>query len=88
MLEIKGTQVRALPHEERTESALPAPASLPLADILERARSGGGFEDKPDHAGYLIHLPREGWVWDFRAASGTDGVPAVRARDGRVHPYR
>ena len=88
MLEIKGTQVRALPHEERTEAALPAPASLPLAEILERARSGGGFEDKPYYAGYLIHLPREGWVWYFRAVSGTTGYPRVRARHGRVHPYR
>ena len=88
MLEIKGTQVRALPHEERTEAALPAPVSLPLAEILERARSGRGFEDKPYYAGYLIHLPREGWVWYFRAVSGTTGYPRVRARDGRVHPYR
>ena len=47
MLEIKGTQVRALPHEERTVASVPAPESLPLAEILERARGGRGFEDKP-----------------------------------------
>jgi hypothetical protein len=88
MLEIKGTQVRALPHEERTDASTPPPASLPLAEILERARGGRGFEDKPYYAGYLIHLPREGWVWYFRAVSGSTGYPRVRARDGRVYPYR
>ena len=86
MLEIKGTQVRALPHEERTEASVPAPESLPLAEILERARGGRGFEDKPYYAGYLIHLPREGWVWYFRAVSGSTGYPRVRARDGRSYP--
>ena len=88
MLEIKGTQVRALPHEERTDASPPQPASLPLAEVLERARTGRGFEDKPYYAGYLIHLPREGWVWYFRAVSGSTGYPRVRARDGRVYPYR
>ena len=86
MLEIKGTEVRAIPTRS-APSAVPAPVSLPLAEILERARGGRGFEDKPFYAGYLIHLPREGWVWYFRAVSGTAG-PAVRARDGRVYPYR
>ena len=88
MLEIKGTQVRALPHEERTVASVPAPESLPLAEILERARGGRGFEDKPYYAGYLINLPREGWVWYFRAVAGSTGYPRVRARDGRVYPYR
>jgi hypothetical protein len=37
MLDIKGMQVRALPHEERAEASPPPPASLPLAEIL-RAR--------------------------------------------------
>ena len=87
MMEIKGTQVRALPTEDRNEQSPPAPASLPLAEILERARRGRGFEDKPYYAGYLIHLPREGWVWYFRAVSGTTGYPRVRASDGRVYPY-
>ena len=88
MLEIKGTQVRALPHEERSVASVPAPQSLPLAEILERARGGRGFEDKPYYAGYLIHLPREGWVWYFRAVAGSSGYPRVRARDGRTYPYR
>jgi len=88
MLEIKETQVRALPHEERSVASLPTPASLPLPEILERARGGRGFEDKPYYAGYLIHLPREGWVWYFRAVAGTSGYPRVRASDGRTYPYR
>jgi hypothetical protein len=79
MLEIQGTQVRALPHEERAEASPPPPASLRLAKILERARDGRGFEDKPYYAGYLIHLPREGWVWYFRAVAGSTGYPRIRA---------
>ena len=88
MIDIKGGEVRALPHDERQEIAPPAPASLPLDELLERARRGRGFEDKPYYAGYLIHLPREGWVWYFRAISGTSGYPRVRARDGKTYPYR
>jgi hypothetical protein len=87
MLDLKGTAVRALPHDERRETAPPAPASLPLDALLERARRGRGFEDKPYYTGYLIHLPREGWVWYFRPISGTGSYPRVRARDGRTYPY-
>jgi hypothetical protein len=88
MLQITGTEVRALPYEERFEPGAPAPVSLPLAEILERARRNPAFADKPYYSGYLIHLPREGWVWYFRAISGTSGYPRVRARDGRTYPYR
>ena len=88
MVQITATEVRALPYEERVEPGAPAPVSLPLAEILERARRNPAFADKPYYAGYLIHLPREGWVWYFRAISGTSGYPRVRARDGRTYPYR
>jgi hypothetical protein len=88
MIDIKGREVRALAHDEGHAVAPPAPASLPLDEVLERARRGRGFEDKPYYAGYLIHLPREGWVWYFRAISGTSGYPRVRASDGRTYPYR
>jgi hypothetical protein len=88
MIDVKGGEVRALPHEERQDAAPPAPTSLPLAEVLDRARRGRGFEDKPYYAGYLIHLPREGWVWYFRPISGTSGYPRVRATDGRTYPYR
>jgi hypothetical protein len=88
MIDVRGTQVRALAHDERQDTAPPAPTSLPLDELLERARRGTGFEDKPYYAGYLIHLPREGWVWYFRPISGTSGYPRVRARDGRTYPYR
>lgn len=88
LIDIKRGEVRALAHDERQEIAPPAPASLPLDELLERARTGRGFEDRPYYAGYLIHLPREGWVWYFRAISGTTGYPRVRARDGRTYPYR
>ncbi len=88
MLQIKGTDVSALPYEERAEPGAPAPVSLPLAAILERARRNPAFVDKPYYAGYLLHLPREGWVWYFRPISGSTGLPRVRARDGRTYPYR
>jgi hypothetical protein len=87
MIEIKGNQVRALPHEEHEDRVPPAAASLPLPAILERARESRGFVDKPYYAGYLIHLPREGWVWYFRPVAGSTGLPRVRARDGRSYPY-
>ena len=87
MIEIKGNQVRALPHEEHEARTPPPPDSLPLASILERARDSRGFVDKPYYAGYLIHLPKEGWVWYFRPLSATTGLPRVRARDGRTFPY-
>jgi hypothetical protein len=88
MLLIKGTEVRALATEDRGDPAAPPPPeSLALREILERARRNRGFTEKPYYSGYLIHLPREGWVWYFRAISGDGSFPRVRARDGRVYPY-
>lgn len=87
MLQLQGTTVRVLmDKDDRDDPAAPAAASLPLPEILERARTGRGFEDRPFYGGYLIHLPREGWVWYFSAPSGSS-FPRVRARDGRVFPY-
>lgn len=87
MLQIKGNEVRALATEDRREEPrAPEPASLGLDQILEHARRGRGFADRPFYSGYMIHLPREGWVWYFQSASG-DSFPRVRARDGRVYPY-
>jgi hypothetical protein len=88
MLQITATEVRALPHEERFDQGAPAPVSLPLAQLLERARRNPAFADKPYYSGYLIHLPREGWVWYFRGLGTSSGFPRVRARDGRTYPYR
>jgi len=87
MLQVQGTAVKALADvASRDEPPAPAAVSLPLPQILTRARAGKGFGDRPFYAGYLIHLPREGWVWYFRAPSG-DSFPRVRARDGKVFPY-
>jgi hypothetical protein len=86
MLQITGTTVRALPHEERFEPGAPALDSLPLGALLERAQRHAGFADKPYYTGYLVHLPREGWVWYLRSISG-ESYPRVRARDGRTYPY-
>lgn len=87
MLQVKGTSVQALVDaDSRASEEAPSPSSLPLPDLLARARTRKGFADRPFYAGYLIHLPREGWVWYFRSPSG-DSFPRVRARDGRVYPY-
>lgn len=87
MLQVQGTTVKALAGVAgREEPATPAAASLPLADVLKRARAGKGFGERPFYSGYLIHLPREGWVWYFSAPSG-DSFPRVRARDAKVYPY-
>jgi hypothetical protein len=86
MLEIKGTVVSAIIHDDDRDRDAGEPVSLPLPAILETARRGRGFPDRPFYSGYMIHLPREGWVWYFRAPSG-DSFPRVRARDGRVYPY-
>lgn len=87
MLQVQGTAVKVLADVAgRDEPPAPGAVSLPLPQILTRARAGKGFGDRPYYAGYLIHLPREGWVWYFRAPSG-DSFPRVRARDGKVFPY-
>lgn len=87
MLQVQGTAVKALAGVAgRTEPAAPAAVSLPLPDVLQRARAGKGFGERPFYSGYLIHLPREGWVWYFGAPSG-DSFPRVRARDAKVYPY-
>ncbi len=87
MLQVQGTAVKVLADVAgRDEPPAPGAVSLPLPQILTRARAGKGFGDRPYYAGYLIHLQREGWVWYFRAPSG-DSFPLVRARDGKVFPY-
>lgn len=87
MIQIRGTAVRVLLGDDRRREPKAAPpVSLPLPEILERARRSKGFRDRPFYAGYMIHLPREGWVWYFTSPSG-DGFPRVRARDGRRYPY-
>ncbi|MEZ5294628.1 MAG: hypothetical protein R2745_26355 [Vicinamibacterales bacterium] len=87
MMQLRGSEVRVLMETDRVDDVPPtAAASLPLGRILERARRGRGFGDRPFYAGYLILLPREGWVWYFRSLSG-ESFPRVRARDGRVYPY-
>ncbi len=90
MLQIQGTTVRALLEEGHNRADRPAPAPakvLPLPELLARAKNGrNGVPDRPFYSGYMIHLPREGWVWYFSAPSG-DSFPRARATDGRTYPY-
>lgn len=87
LMRIKGSTVSVLVDADvRKEPEPGPPVSLPLPELLARAKTRRGFEDRPFYAGYMIHLPREGWAWYFRAPSG-DSFPRVRARDGRVYPY-
>jgi hypothetical protein len=87
LLQLKGGSVQALVTEGREAAPPAAPVSLGLEQILGGARKGQGFVERPFYTGYMIHLPREGWVWYFSTPSG-DGLPRVRARDGRAYPYR
>jgi hypothetical protein len=87
MLQVRGSAVNVIvQNDNRDVPTAPPAASLPLAGILSRARTARAFGDRPFYAGYLIHLPREGWVWYFSAPSG-DSFPRVRARDGHAYPY-
>lgn len=90
LLQIQGTTVRALVEEGRNSTDRPAPAPgkiLPLPEVLTRAKARrNGVPERPFYSGYLIHLPREGWVWYFSAPSG-DSFPRARATDGRTYPY-
>lgn len=90
MLQIQGTTVRALLEEGRNSNDRPAPAPptiLSLPEVLIRAKARrNGVADRPFYSGYMIHLPREGWVWYFSAPSG-DSFPRARATDGRTYPY-
>jgi hypothetical protein len=87
LLQVQGTAVRVLMETNaREEHAAPAPSSLRLPDLLTKARTARRFSDRPFYAAYMIFLPRDGWVWYFRAPSG-DSFPRVRAKDGRVYPY-
>lgn len=90
MLQLQGGTVRALVEEGRNSNDRPAPPPekvLPLPEVLTRAKARrSGVPERPFYSGYMIHLPREGWVWYFSAPSG-DSFPRARATDGRTYPY-
>lgn len=73
-------------HRDRV--SLPPPDSLPLGELLARAKRSRRFSEYPFYAGYLTHLDRDGWVWYLSSLSRRETLPRVRARDGAVHPYR
>ena len=86
LLQCKAGTVQALVTDGREGAPPAAPVSLGLEQILAGARKSRAFVERPFYTGYMIHLPREGWVWYLSTPSG-DGLPRVRARDGRVYPY-
>ena len=65
----------------------PHPDAIATARLLQQPPVKKLHADLPYLDGYMIHLAGEGWVWYFRAMSGTAGLPRVRARDGRAYPY-
>ena len=65
----------------------PYPSALPLPDLFGRPAVKALAADLPFLKGYLIPLPREGWVWYFSSLAN-ESRPRVRARDGAVWPYR
>jgi hypothetical protein len=61
--------------------------SYPLPELLPLAKKSPGFTAHPFYNGYMVYLPREGWVWYLNSLSGRDSIPRVRARDGAAYPY-
>jgi hypothetical protein len=91
MMIVRAREARVLVERGRPDgSRYPAEgaASLPMAELLARARRNRAWMPKPFYQGYLIRLDDEGWVWYLGSLSGRDSLPRVRARDGRVWPYR
>ncbi len=68
--------------------ALTWPKSLALPEILRGAKRDSRFPEVPFYKGYLIRLDDEGWCWYLSTLSGSPSIPRVRARDGRMWPYR
>lgn len=62
------------------------PDSLGLPQLFARPAVRAQAADLPFLKGYLIALPREGWVWYFSSLAN-ESRPRVRARDGAVWPY-
>jgi hypothetical protein len=77
-------------HSGRPPDDPPPPAldSLPLRDVLARARQSKGFPQHPLYTGFLIHSDRAGWIWYFQSLSRRDNIPQIRARDAAVYPWR
>jgi hypothetical protein len=69
----------------RGASLSPAPAALPMAELLERSRSR--LPPRPYYKGYMVFTGAEGWVWYLSTLSGRDSIPRIRAADGRMWPY-
>jgi hypothetical protein len=74
------------PRPPSRDAAPPPPEVLSLAKMMERSRRKR--PDRPFFKGYMIHSAGEGWVWYLSTLSGRESIPRVRARDGRVWPYR
>ncbi len=60
--------------------------SLPLHDIVTRVRPRKDFAQAALFNGYLMPMPREGWVW-YLNDPAIMPLPRIRARDGRAWPY-
>lgn len=66
----------------------PFPTVPDLTATLPIASRSAAFPRVPFYSGYLIHLKDEGWCWYLSTLSGEPSIPRVRARDGRLYPYR
>ncbi len=91
MMQLHGGKVAALVvngRPPRREAPPRPPDSLPVGEVIGRAKKTGRFADLPFYAGYLIHLEREGWVWYLNGLARRESLPRVWARDGAVYPYR
>ena len=90
MMRIAGPRVLVYVHSGRPpREPMPPPMdSLPMRDLLARARQSPRFPDHPFYSGFLFHTDRAGWIWYLQSLSRRDSIPQVRARDGAVYPWR
>jgi hypothetical protein len=70
------------------DPAPPTLDSLPLGELLTRARQNKRFPALPYYTGFLIHMERSGWIWYLQSLSRRENIPQVRARDAAVYPWR
>jgi hypothetical protein len=77
-------------HSGRPSDDPPPPPldSLPLHDLLARARENKRFPSHPFYTGFLIYNDRMGWIWYLSSLSRRESIPQVRARDAAVYPWR
>lgn len=88
LLRIGRSEAMVYVHSGRPPDDPPPPAldSLPMRELLTRARQNQRFPTHPFYTGFLIYNDRSGWIWYLQSLSRRESIPQVRARDGALRP--